>query len=112
MVHRSLQWNRLAMIEVLTCQGSRQSLAPEQVASELAVPLRLGQSVYNFFRGNVTRESPQLGQMGSEQLCLSWNDYEGNFSVAFRDLRQELGIAKFWRLRFGWQCFVAPPLVI
>ena len=89
MVHRSLQWNRLAMIEVPTCQGSRQSLAPEQVASELAVPLRLGQSVYNFFRGNVTSESPELGQMGSEQLCLSWNDYEGNFSVAFRDLRQE-----------------------
>ena len=27
--------------------------------------------------------------MGSEQLCLSWKDHESNFSVAFRDLRQE-----------------------
>ena len=27
--------------------------------------------------------------MGSEKLCLSWDDYESNFSVAFRDLRQE-----------------------
>ena len=27
--------------------------------------------------------------MGSEKLCLSWNDYESNYSVAFRDLRQE-----------------------
>jgi len=27
--------------------------------------------------------------MGSEKLCLSWNDYESNFSVAFQDLRKE-----------------------
>jgi len=27
--------------------------------------------------------------MGSEKLCLSWNKYESNFSVAFQDLRQE-----------------------
>ena len=27
--------------------------------------------------------------MGSEQLCLSWNDFERNFSVAFQDLRKE-----------------------
>ena len=27
--------------------------------------------------------------MGSEQLCLSWNDFEHNFSVAFQDLRKE-----------------------
>ena len=35
------------------------------------------------------RQSPQPGQMGSENLCLSWNEYESNFSVAFQDLRQE-----------------------
>ena len=27
--------------------------------------------------------------MGSEKFCLSWNDYESNLSVAFRDLREE-----------------------
>ena len=34
-------------------------------------------------------KSPQLCQMGSEILCLSWNEYDSNFSVAFQDLRQE-----------------------
>ena len=27
--------------------------------------------------------------MGSEKFCLSWNDYESNLGVAFRDLREE-----------------------
>jgi len=27
--------------------------------------------------------------MGSENLCLIWNEYESNFNVAFQDLRQE-----------------------
>jgi len=27
--------------------------------------------------------------MGLEKFCLSWNDYESNLSVAFRDLREE-----------------------
>ena len=26
--------------------------------------------------------------MASEKLCVRWNDFESNFSVAFRDLRE------------------------
>ena len=45
------------------------------------------------FRDNIEERvrspQPQPSQMGSEQLCLSWNDFERNFSVAFQDLRKE-----------------------